>query len=133
MLLLNMCNTLEFSGLFVCLRWIVKFFSAWGTEKIAGLWFARGGSVARLTLWTSVFFNLLLKIFWKKYLYFWHWYAGQFFWYLKWYILNMLWYILIYSNLPWYWVFHDNNTNHLPTNDQIIISADAQVFYICSF
>ena len=26
-----------------------KFFSAWETEKIAGLWFACGGSVPRLT------------------------------------------------------------------------------------
>ena len=25
-------------------------FSIWGTEKVAGLWFATGGSVPRLTL-----------------------------------------------------------------------------------
>ena len=36
-------------GFFVCLGGLVKIFSAWGTEKIAGLWFARGGSVPRLT------------------------------------------------------------------------------------
>ena len=35
---------LELSGLFVCLEGLIKFFSAWGTETIAGLWFARGSS-----------------------------------------------------------------------------------------
>lgn len=77
-------------------------------------------------------FNLILKIFWKKALFFtsvnWAHFS-----YFKWYTLNMVWYILIYSNLPWHWVFHNNNTNHLPTNDQIIIAVDAQVFYKCSF
>ena len=29
---------------------LVKILSAWGTEETAGLWFARGGSVPRLTL-----------------------------------------------------------------------------------
>ena len=29
---------------------LVHFFSAWGERKNAGLWFARGGSAARLTL-----------------------------------------------------------------------------------
>ena len=38
---------LELLGLFVCLGGLIKFFSAWGgrgggTEKVAGLWFARG-------------------------------------------------------------------------------------------
>ena len=37
-----MCNTLELSVLFVSFGGLSKCFSAWGTEKIAGLWFARG-------------------------------------------------------------------------------------------
>ena len=28
----------------------MEFFSIWGTEKVAGLWFATGGSAPRLTL-----------------------------------------------------------------------------------
>ena len=48
-LFLNICNTLELSGL-VCLEGLAKFFSAWGKERIAGLWLASGGSVPRLTL-----------------------------------------------------------------------------------
>ena len=43
MLLLNTYNTLELSGLFVCLGGLTPFFSAWETEQIAGLWFARAG------------------------------------------------------------------------------------------
>ena len=51
-LFLNMSNMLELSGLFVCLRRLVQFVSAWGDrKKIAGLWFVNGGSVPRLTLW----------------------------------------------------------------------------------
>ena len=50
MLLLNMSNTLELSGLFVCLGQLIKFFSTSGDRKVAGLWFARG-SVHRLALW----------------------------------------------------------------------------------
>ena len=51
-LLLNMCNTLELSGLLLCLGGDLLSFSMPGeTEKIAGLWFARGGSVPMLTLW----------------------------------------------------------------------------------
>ena len=40
----------------MCLGGLIKFFSAWGTEEITGLWFAMGGgggeerSVPRLTL-----------------------------------------------------------------------------------
>ena len=30
---------------------LINFFRAWKTEKSAGLWFVRGGSVPRLTLW----------------------------------------------------------------------------------
>ena len=51
-----MCNMMELSGLFLCLGGLIKFFSAWGTEEITGLWFAMGGggeeerSVPRLTL-----------------------------------------------------------------------------------
>ena len=41
---------LESSGLFVCLVGLVHFFSAWGREKSAGLWFATRGSAPRLTL-----------------------------------------------------------------------------------
>ena len=41
-LLLNMCNILELSGLFVYQRGLVHIFSIWETEKIDGLWFARG-------------------------------------------------------------------------------------------
>ena len=37
-----MCNTLELSGRFVSLRGLIKFLSAWGTEKIDRLLFARG-------------------------------------------------------------------------------------------
>ena len=44
-----MCNILELSGVFVCLGRLVKFSVPGGTEKIAGLWFARRGSVPRLT------------------------------------------------------------------------------------
>ena len=43
-LLLNICNTLELSGSFVCLGGIDKFFIAWRggeVEKIAGFWFDR--------------------------------------------------------------------------------------------
>ena len=32
---------------------LTKFFSTWGTEKIAGLWLNRGGSVLRLTRWVA--------------------------------------------------------------------------------
>ena len=46
-----MWKILELSRLFVCLGGLAKFFSAWGAEKIAGLWFALGGLVPRLTLW----------------------------------------------------------------------------------
>ena len=60
-----MCNTLELSGIRVCLEGLIEFFSAWGTEEIAGFWFARtggggggGGLISRLTLDMSVnFFN----------------------------------------------------------------------------
>ena len=59
-----MYNTLELSGIPVCLGGLIKFFSAWGTEEIAGFWFARtgggegGGLISRLTLDMSVnFFN----------------------------------------------------------------------------
>ena len=59
-----MYNTLELSGIPVCLGELIKFFSAWGTEEIAGFWFARtggrggGGLISRLTLDMSVnFFN----------------------------------------------------------------------------
>ena len=38
-----MYNTLELSGIPVCLGGLIKFFSAWGTEEIAGFWFAVGG------------------------------------------------------------------------------------------
>ena len=38
-----MCNMMELSGLFLCLGGLIKFFSAWGTEEITGLWFAMGG------------------------------------------------------------------------------------------
>ena len=41
-LLLNMCNLLELSGLLVCLGDLLSFSVSEGTEKIAGLWFARG-------------------------------------------------------------------------------------------
>ena len=41
-LLLDMFKVLELSGLFVCLGGLVKILSAWGTEEIAGLWFAKG-------------------------------------------------------------------------------------------
>ena len=43
-LLLNMCNTSELSGLFVCLERLIEVFQSLGrgTEKIAGLWFAIG-------------------------------------------------------------------------------------------
>ena len=40
--LLNICNTLKLSGLFVCPGELARFFRAWGKEKIAGLWFVRG-------------------------------------------------------------------------------------------
>ena len=59
-----MYNTLELSGIPVCLGGLIKFFSAWGTEEIAGFWFAitgggeGGGLISRLTLDMSVnFFN----------------------------------------------------------------------------
>ena len=43
LLLLNMCNILELSGLFCAWRGLVKFVSVWGgTKKIAGLWFLLG-------------------------------------------------------------------------------------------
>ena len=40
-----MCNTLELSGLFVCLGGgdLLSFSLHGGTKKIAGLWFAGGG------------------------------------------------------------------------------------------
>ena len=38
-----MYNTLELSGIPVCLGGLIKFFSAWGTEEIAGFWFAITG------------------------------------------------------------------------------------------
>ena len=41
-LLLIMCNILELSGLFVCLTDLSSFSLPGGTEKIAGLWIARG-------------------------------------------------------------------------------------------
>ena len=41
-----MCNTLELLGL-------LSLSSAWETEKIAGLWFARWGSAPRLTIWIN--------------------------------------------------------------------------------
>ena len=37
-----MFKVLELSGLFVCLGGLVKILSAWGTEEIGGLWFAKG-------------------------------------------------------------------------------------------
>ena len=37
-----MCNILELSGLFICLGGLFTFYSAWETETIARLWFARG-------------------------------------------------------------------------------------------
>ena len=46
-----MCNIFDLSELFVCLGGLVKVFSVWGTEKIVGLWYTRGRSVSRLTLW----------------------------------------------------------------------------------
>ena len=57
MFLLNMCNMLEFSGLFVCPGGLIKFFSAWGTEKVAGLWFARGINPGRHYEWKFWFFS----------------------------------------------------------------------------
>ena len=45
-----MCNTLELSGLFVYLGALIKFFSASGTEKIAGLYLARGISAQADTM-----------------------------------------------------------------------------------
>ena len=49
-MLLNMCNTLELSGLFVCLRRLIRFFSAWGDCKKFWIVVCSGGSVPRLTL-----------------------------------------------------------------------------------
>ena len=49
-----MFKVLELSGLFVCLGGLVKIFSDWRTEEIAGFWFAGGGSVPRLGLWCPV-------------------------------------------------------------------------------
>ena len=43
-------NVLGFSGLFVCLVGLAKILIAWGTKKNAGLWFAWGGLVPRMTL-----------------------------------------------------------------------------------
>ena len=40
--MLNMFKVLELLGIFVRLGGLVKILSAWGTEEIAGLWFARG-------------------------------------------------------------------------------------------
>ena len=51
MLLLNMSNTLELSGLFVCLGQLIKFFSTSRDRKIAGLWFARGVSTQAGTIY----------------------------------------------------------------------------------
>ena len=62
-----MCSTLELSGLFVCLGVLVKFFSAWGTEKIAGLWFAKrdqypGWHYDSLEAWTVLIeISVILK------------------------------------------------------------------------
>ena len=50
-LLLNMCDTLKLSGLFVYLKGLNNFSVPGGTEKVAGLWFARGRSVPRLTVY----------------------------------------------------------------------------------
>ena len=58
MLLLNICKISELSGLFVCLGKLVKFSVLGGTEKIAGLFFAREGSVLRQTL-----VNYFLKVY----------------------------------------------------------------------
>ena len=45
-----MYNMLKLSELFVCLEGPIKFFSAWGTEKVAGLWFGRGISTKADTM-----------------------------------------------------------------------------------
>ena len=42
LVLLNMCNILELSGVFVYQGELAKIFNAWvGQKKNAGLWFAR--------------------------------------------------------------------------------------------
>ena len=63
-----MCNMLELSGLFVCLEGLIKFFSAWGTETIAGLWFARGSSTQADTVLVlkQAHMSLTLSLFPKK-------------------------------------------------------------------
>ena len=55
MLLLNTLKVLELSGLFVCQRGLAKIVPR-VTEEIAGLGFAREGSVPRLTL--CIFHNV---------------------------------------------------------------------------
>ena len=44
-LLLNKCNILELSGLFVCLGGLVKFFSAWGDRKNCLVVVFKGGII----------------------------------------------------------------------------------------
>ena len=51
-----MCNMLELSRLFVSLGELVKFFSAWGTEKLLGCGLL-GGSVPGQTLCIDVKIN----------------------------------------------------------------------------
>ena len=57
----NICNILELSGLFVCLGGLIKVFQCLGEGKIAAFWFARGGSVPRLTLWPHSCFIMRLN------------------------------------------------------------------------
>ena len=59
---------LELSGLFVCLEGLIKFFSAWGTETIAGLWFARGSSTQAdiVLVLKQAHMSLTLSLFPKK-------------------------------------------------------------------
>ena len=54
-----MCNMMELSGLFMCLGGLIKFFSAWGTEEITGLWFAMGKGRDQYPGWHYEFYYLL--------------------------------------------------------------------------
>ena len=47
-----MCDILELSGLFVCLRDLISFLVSGWTENIVGLWFARGISYQADTVCT---------------------------------------------------------------------------------
>ena len=53
-LLLNMCNILGLSGLFLCMVEFAKFFSTWRTEKIAGLGISTQADTILYTLKTFV-------------------------------------------------------------------------------